>query len=298
MSKTIKQLFFILTAIVCFSFAPSDVSPYPFTKSSLLWKIEGPGIIGGSYLFGTMHIIEKDYFVFPDKLEKIVSKTDRLIMEIAGIPTQSEAMKMVILQEGTFFDFFNSEQTDSILNWAKAEMKMDETVFRASMSKMKPFVVIQMATQLQFMGKTESYEISFQEIAVKNKIEIKGLETLEQQMALFDNLTKEEQAEMVMAGIRDPKKGLTLLKEMQQVYQRQNIDSLYMLVLEDEASAVANKQASFLDNRNINWIGQIKKHLQEKKCFIAVGAGHLGGPNGVIRLLEKEGYKLTPVELN
>jgi len=37
--------------------------------------------------------------------------------------------------------------------------------------------------------------------------------------------------------------------------------------------------------------------IANKRCFIAVGAGHLGGPNGVIRLLEKEGYTLTPVEL-
>ena len=39
------------------------------------------------------------------------------------------------------------------------------------------------------------------------------------------------------------------------------------------------------------------KHC-DKKCFIAVGAGHLGGENGIIRLLQKEGFYLTPIYLN
>lgn len=296
MNRSLFRFFFLVLGIGCLSFASSEVSPYPFEKSSLLWKIEGKNIQKGSYLFGTMHLIEKEYFVFPDKLEKMVSKTDQLIMEIAGIPDQMEAMKYVMLKEGSFFDYFTPEQTDSILVWAKAEMNMDEQIFRAALSKMKPIIVVQMATQMQFMGKTESYEMTFQKIAKKNKIEIKGLETIEQQMSVFDNLTKEEQTKMVMEGIRDSKKSIGLLKKMQQVYTRQNVDSLYM-ILNDDQSIISKKQDDFLNNRNRNWIPQIKQMIQLKKSFIAVGAGHLGGPNGVIRLLQKEGYTLTPIEI-
>lgn len=265
-------------------------------ESSLLWKIEGPGIPKGSYLFGTMHMIEKEYFIFPDKLEKIVKKSEQLVMELPGLPNQKEAMKYVLLEEGTFFDYFTKEQTDSILVWAKKEFKMDEAAFRATMSKMKPFVVVQMATQIHFMGKTESYEMKFEEIAKTNKLSIAGLETIEQQMAFFDDLTKEEQAEMVMEGIRDSEKSIQTMKEMEALYQGQNVDSLYLMI-QDEGGVISAESADFLDNRNAAWVPQIKEMIASKRCFIAVGAGHLGGPNGVIRLLEKEGYILTPVEL-
>ena len=60
---------------------------------------------------------------------------------------------------------------------------------------------------------------------------------------------------------------------------------------------MSSEQAEFLDNRNKKWVPQIMEMVADKKTFIAVGAGHLGGPNGVIRLLEREGYILTPVEL-
>ena len=294
MKKTI--LFLVVQLTICWQIVFSQTTEFPMKESSLLWKIEGPGIPKGSYLFGTMHMIEKEYFIFPDKLEKIVKKTEQLVMELPGLPNQKEAMKYVLLEEGTFFDYFTPEQTDSILIWAKKEFKMEEAAFRATMSKMKPFVVVQMATQIHFMGKTESYEMKLEEIAKTNKLSIAGLETIEQQMAFFDDLTKEQQAEMVMEGIRDSEKSIETMKEMEVLYQGQNVDSLYLMI-QDEGGVISAESADFLDNRNVAWVPQIKEMIANKRCFIAVGAGHLGGPNGVIRLLEKEGYTLTPVEL-
>jgi uncharacterized protein YbaP (TraB family) len=217
-------------------------------------------------------------------------------MELPGLPNQLEALKLVKLSEGTFFDYFTAEQTDTILRWAKSELKMSEEKFRSTMGGMKPFVVVQMATQMHFIGKTESYEMTFEKIAKENGIEIKGLETIQQQMSLFDNLTKEEQSEMVMEGIRDSEKTLELTERMQQVYVRQNVDSLFLMISE-EGGTISEEQSDFLDKRNENWVPQIEAMIREKKTFIAVGAGHLGGPNGVIRLLEKKGYTISPVEL-
>lgn len=265
-------------------------------QTSLLWKIEGNGIKTPSYLFGTMHMIEKEYFYFPSSLEKIVKKSDLLVMEIAGIPNQMEAMKYFTLQEGTFFDFFTPEQSDTIFVWAKAKMGMDEKAFRANFSKFKPFVAIQTATQLQFMGKTESYEMTLENLATANKIKMEGLETIADQMKIFDDLTKEQQAEMVMAGIRDEAETLKMTSDMQQIYRRQRIDSLYNLIHND-GGVLADEQNAFLDQRNRNWIPKIKTYVSKGRTFIAVGAGHLGGENGVIRLLEKEGYKVTPVKI-
>ncbi len=295
--KKVHCLFFFFILIVKISYSQESViGEFPMKESSLLWKIEGHGIPKGSYIFGSMHLIEKEYFLFPEKLDKLVKKSDLLVMEIAGMPSQSEAMKMVMLTEGTFFDYFTKEQTDSIIKWAQAEMNLSEPAFRSTMTKMKPFVVVQMATQMQFMGKTESYEMTFEKIANENAIAIKGLETVEQQMAIFDKLTNSQQAEMVMDGIRNEDKSLDIIQNMQKMYIRQNVDSLYLMI-QEEGGVLSEEQASFLDSRNKNWVPQIKELVADMKTFIAVGAGHLGGPNGVLRLLEKEGYTLTLVKL-
>lgn len=292
--KTILSISLASIFVGLCSFLYKSDEPVP-VQASLLWKIEGNGIKNPSYLFGTMHLIEKEYFYFPTALEKIVKKSDLIVMEIAGIQDQAAAMQYLVLKEGSFFDFFTPAQTDSILTWAKVKMGMDEKAFRASFSKFKPFVAVQAATQMQFMGKTESYELTLDKLAQTNKIKTAGLETMADQMKIFDDLTKEQQAEMVMSGIRDEDHTLKQTANMQKLYKRQRIDSLYSYI-HSEGGVLAEEQNAFLDQRNLNWIPKIKTYVSNGKAFIAVGAGHLGGPNGVIRLLEKEGYTVTPVK--
>jgi uncharacterized protein YbaP (TraB family) len=270
---------------------PADVAP----ASSLLWKIEAPGVKHPSYLFGTMHLIQKDYFYFPESLKKIIKRSSVVVLELPGIPNQLEAMKYLVLEEGTFFDYFTPQQTDTILQWAQQKMGMSETLFRSAFSMFKPFVVIQTATQLQFMGQTESYELTMQSIAQENKVPIEGLETIADQMKIFDDLTKEQQAEMVLSSIRNEAETKAQTDQMQAIYKRQRIDSLYALIHE-EGGVLADEQNAFLDQRNENWVPKIQAHVAKGKAFIAVGAGHLGGEKGLIRLLEKAGYKITPVE--
>lgn len=286
---------FVLTSLNAAGQAKSDTVK-THNSSSLLWKIEHKNNKKASYLFGTMHLIEKEYFFFPETLEKIVRKSNQVVMELAGMPDQQKVVQFIQLKQGTFFDFFSEQQADSIFKWASNTLKMNDKQFRAFISTMKPFVLVQLATQVEFLGKGASYELSLEALAKKNKIPLIGLETVEQQLALFDELSREEQAQMVMETIRDPEKNKQELKQMQAVYVSQNIDSLHVLI-QQEGGFLAQQQTGFVDNRNANWLPQIEKMIAEKQTFIAVGAGHLGGEKGLVQLLQRAGYTLTPVKL-
>lgn len=272
------------------------VLPFPMKEQALLWKIEGKQLIHPSYLFGTMHLIEKEYFFFPEKLKRQVEKSEQLVMELPGLPNQEEVLKYVQLSEGSFFDYFTPQQTDSILQWAKSILHMSEAQFRGIINEMKPFVAVQLATQMYFLGKTESYEITLENLAKENRIEIKGLETIGEQMSLFDDLSDTEQAEMVMQIVRKPEITYAETSELEKLYIRQNIDSLYLFIVNSESS-IKSDNLRFIDNRNSKWIPLIEDFIKQKQTFIAVGAGHLGGPNGLVRLLQQKGYELTPVKL-
>lgn len=272
------------------------VLPFPMKEHALLWRIEGKDLRHPSYLFGTMHLIEKEYFFFPEKLKRQVEKSEQLVMELPGLPNQKEALNYLQLSAGSFFDYFTPQQTDSIIQWAKSELHMSETQFRGIINEMKPFVAVQLATQMYFLGKTESYEITFEKLARENRIEIKGLETIEEQMRLFDDLSASEQAEMVMQIVRKPENPYSETAELEKLYIRQNIDSLYLFLVNTE-SAINSDNLRFIDNRNTKWIPLIEDFIEQKQTFIAVGAGHLGGPNGLVRLLQQKGYELTPVKI-
>jgi uncharacterized protein YbaP (TraB family) len=296
--RNTSLLFFLFSVVTIYSQSEANptVFPFPAEEQALLWKIEGKALDKPSYLFGTIHLIEKEYFFFPDKLKKLVEKSELLVMELPGLPNQKEAMKQLQLKDGTFFDFFTEPQTDSILQWAEAELTMNETQFRGVMTKMKPFVAIQLATQMHFLGKTESYEMTLEKLATEKEIDIKGLETLEEQMSLLDGLSAAQQTEMVMEMVRKPKEQYIETHVLEQLYVRQQMDSLYLSML-DSKSTLAAENNVFIDNRNLKWVPLIEGFIRDKKSIIAVGAGHLGGENGLVRLLQKKGYQLTPIQL-
>lgn len=274
----------------------AQVSSYPFEESSLLWKIDGPGVKKGCFLFGTMHLIEKDYFVFPKSLQQIVKKTGVLIMELNGTPKQATVKSSLQLQVGSFFDFFTKEQSDSIVSWAAANLHMDSSNFCTFIQPMKPFVMAQLMAQIQFKKSVESYEMTFENLAKNEGIPIIGLETVEEQLKFIDQLPIATQVSMVMETIRLGDKSHAKLVELEQTYQSQNIDALHQL-MQNEAGIVANEQTTLVDNRNANWIPKIEKFIQKDRTFIAVGAGHLGGEKGIIRLLQAKGYRVTPIKL-
>lgn len=266
--------------------------------NSLLWKIEGNGLKHPSYLFGTMHLIQKEYYYFPDALEKIVKKTDLLLTEInlSELDNQLEAIKMMTLTDGSLVDFFSPSQKDSLLTWAKNKLMMEEKAFLATFGKFKPFIIIQTATQLAFFGKTESYELSLKSLAEKHKLELGGLETMKEQLSFFDNMSKEDQAKMVMEAIGDEGKMVDEMNNLQRAYRGQYLDSLEFLMKKDKGM-LANHEEVLLTNRNSAWIPKIEEHVKNKSCFIAVGAAHLIGEKGVIQLLKNKGYTVTSVKI-
>lgn len=283
-------LYFIFQSAISFG---QYLDGFPTKSNALLWKIEGKNVKNDSYLFGTIHLIYKEKFYFPKELRKIIESSKQVVLEIANID-QAEVMQYVTLEKGSLFDFFTPEQVDSLYTWAKNELNMEPNQFKMVYGKMKPFVVVQMTTQKEMMGKIESYDLTIQSIANENKIPSIGLETIEEQLSIFDNMDTLRQQNMVMELIRNPYSQDTMMNVMFDIYLKQNVDEMYSYIKEEGGSLI-DFQEDLLDNRNYNWIPKIEELIKKKKTFIAVGAGHLGGENGVLRLLEKKGYKLTPV---
>ncbi|NRA11128.1 MAG: TraB/GumN family protein [Crocinitomicaceae bacterium] len=299
-----KKIFILLLVLIQIGCSNNDEPKYfgqPDIKidedgNSLLWMITSDNLQDTSFLFGTMHLIQKEYYYFPENLEKLIASSETIVMEVVGEPSQMEMMKMMSLDEGSLFDILNEEQGDSLLAWGQENMGMSENSFKSSFGKMKPFAVSILTMAALMKGDTESYEMDITKLMKSQKIKGVGLETIEEQLAVFDDFTDEEQVQMLMESIKDDEKNKNLTERMQQVYKRQNIDSLQLMIIE-ESGSIADKESLLLDDRNKKWIPRIEKLIAKKRTFIAVGAGHLAGPQGVIKLLQKAGYTLTPIEL-
>jgi uncharacterized protein YbaP (TraB family) len=268
--------------------------------NSVLWEISSD-TSHTAYLFGTMHIMSEESFFFPDTLSSLLSNSEILVMELNSEIFDPSIMDIMLLEEGSFFDFFTEAQNDSILVFASEKLSLTEEVFQTSFAKLKPIVVSQLFAMMSNVSedtlarKTKSHEVELNLIAKKDSIPLIGFETAREQISLFDNLPQVVQSEMVMEQVR----GVDNLGEfgsLTDLYLSQQIDSMYNFI-HDSDSYFSDYEESFLSQRNRNWIPKIKTILNEKKAFIAVGAGHLGGPNGLIHLLRAAGYTVKPIRL-
>lgn len=246
-----------------------------------------------SYLFGTIHMIPDSLYYFPSKLDKIISKSDEVILEVANLSDQSSLMKLMMLDSGSCFDIFTSEQKDSVLNWGADLLGIKPEQFEKGFEKRKPFTLLQLSFQKMISGKIRMVDMEIESKAQHDKIPVTGLETVEYQLSIFDKMPAEEMSNFIMETVRHPDEGEESFRKMVQYYHTQDLESLAKLILEsDELGSSAEE---LLDKRNKNWIPKMENLMGSKTCFFAVGAGHLGGPNGVIELLRQKGYEVTPV---
>ena len=279
-------LFVLLT-----NYATSQVE-----KNALLWEVKSKDGKTTSYLYGTMHLMDAKLFYFPKKLEKLLLKSDVLCMEIANINDSDLSPDALFLTDESLSDYFNTEQMDSIYRWAEQSMLMNKEQFLTNFNKAKPFLLMQFLLQSSLPENSKSYEKEFENLAIKNKIATTGLESVTEQLNLFTSFNKKEQTEMVMSSLREEAEAKNSFEQMQQIYLTQNLDNLYTFMKKESDSPIANSRV-FLENRNQNWIPQMEKMMENKSVFFAVGAAHLAGPEGVIELLIKKGYTLTPIKL-
>jgi len=270
----------------------SITSLFAQKDKSLLWKIEGNGI-ETSYIFGTFHIIPKGDFLMKEKVKKAFAETEVTVLELdmddPGMAAEMQGHLM--LKDGKkLSDFMDDEEYKILDTFLKEKMGVGMAAF----GSMKPMAISSMVTIAMMGEQTESYEGSLIAMSKEQEKEVLGLETVAFQMGVFDGQSYEEQIDQAVAYLKDQDKTNAQFDLMIDMYKKEDIKAMHKSFSET-FEMEANMQKALLDDRNKNWIPKIKEISSKQKAFYGVGAGHLGGKNGVLKLLKKAGYKVTPV---
>jgi len=261
-------------------------------ENSLLYKVsDDNGKV--AYIYGTMHMLPDSVFYFPQKLEKILSKSSELVLEVDNITDRSKAESLLTLQEGSCFDLFSSDEKDSVIRWGSALLRMKPDAFEKGFSKKKPFTLMQLSVQEMMTGPVKFMELELMGRAANYKLPISGLETMEYQISVFDSLPDSLMNVLIMDLVRHPESNKANYTEMISMYQQQNVEALAKLI--ESSDEMAGSTDALLIQRNKNWIPGIEQKMSKNGCFVAVGAGHLGGQQGILQLLRNKGYKVTPI---
>ena len=285
--------------------APSDVSATSQSPEAqadakaLLWKVSGNELAVASYVFGTIHMIEADDFFLPEGTLTAIDKSAKIVFEI-DMADMNDPMKLMPMMQKAFMkgdttlkDLMTEEE------YGKVEAhftKMGLPLF--FLERIKPMFLTVFASgdfdpqQLQ-SGEIKSYEMEFASMAEGSNKETGGLETIDYQIGIFDGIPYKDQAQMLLDAISSDNPDGEEFQELINLYKEQDVEGLYKMMQGDET--VAEYEDALLTTRNKNWIPIMSDMMSKDVTFFAVGAGHLGGPQGVINLLREEGYTLTPI---
>lgn len=292
-----KNISFALSFLAVLALSVAGQKAEPATGSGLLFEITHKNLAKPSYIFGTIHAICPTDMLPMEKFAPYIDKTEELILEVdLDDPAEIASMaKGVRLPEGkTFKQYLTPEQ------YAKVdEMVKNHLGFSADMvSTVKPglLMIMVLASPKAIGCATDAYDKALMREAVAKKKPVSGLETAEMQIAFLDTKPVEQQAKELYAMAVDPQKAVADLRKMTEVYKLQDAEKL-LAASSSQMEADKTFVTKLLDERNAAWIAKLDEAVKVKPTFIAVGAAHLGGKNGVLNLLKVKGYTLKAIKL-
>lgn len=270
-------------------------------NAQLLYKVEGNGLSFPSYIFGTHHaaplsILDsiKGYNEAFENSSVIVGEID--LSELDNYTTES--IKYVMAGDG--------EELSNLLS-AEDYALADSTFTSLTglnlrlFNNVKPMVLSTIITkavmsrEFEGMNIDSALDLYFQTEGKKEGKKILGLETAEDQMEiLFNGMTIKEQLDQLMDGLKNPEEIIASIQELNKAYLNQNLDELVEIYSRAEMSP--EYKAKLVDNRNEAWVSILPEILQENSCFVAVGALHLPGENGILKKLEEKGFSISPIK--
>ncbi|MCW8890767.1 MAG: TraB/GumN family protein [Sedimenticola sp.] len=265
----------------------------PFSKG-LLFKIEQAGV-PASYLFGTIHSDEERVLDFPDEVERAFESSTTLYVEIdMDTANMLAAMTAMFLDDGRELGQIVGEPLYQQAVQAAATLGLPEVAIR----HYKPWALAMMLS----MPPTKSGQfmdlVLYQRAVLANKRAL-GIETIREQLDLFDTLSESDQVTFLRDTLNNLDQLPTIFQALLESYLKQDLGALMALneqLLNEGDEQLNNKfQALIVDNRNRRMVERLASPLQGGGLFIAVGALHLPGEKGMLSLLERKGYRVVRI---
>lgn len=266
-------------------------------EKALLWEISGENLSAPSYLFGTIHIACQGTVEMRPEMQKAWDATDQLILEI---DMDDPALITKLMQASLSKDGISiSEKLGKDLSFQLNELLAAR--MGANLSMFDNLNLPTFLAQMSLLGLTcpmdLGYDMMLLQTAQQANKEVLGLESVEHQIQILLGGSDEEIIKAITYFVQHFDQLEQKTSEVMRLYDTQSIEEMYATSVADfnDPNYSYGSIEEFLDKRNQAWIPVIEKEIQQKPSFIAFGAAHLAGENGVINLLKRAGYQLKPI---
>lgn len=264
--------------------------------NSLLWRISGNGLKDTSYLFGTMHVNDNRIVAIGDANMKYLDKTTAYAMELDPDKMFSLGIigKLKMGGDYSLKQMMPEHEYHILDSVAQAQLGLPMKLF----DNVAPVVVMGLFESAGLQGGDSStgevLDLHFHSYAKKHSKKVIGIETVDEQLTALNSLSYQEQADLLVDEIREFEKNKETGTDIVKFYVEQNLDSLGSY--DNTASMPPKFYKALVTDRNKRMANRIPDFIKKQPTFIAIGALHLPGDEGVIALLRKKGFVVEPVK--
>ena len=263
---------------------------------NFLWTISAPGA-PASYLMGSLHVLTPAYYPLSPRIEDAFAASKVLITEADIDQVNDPTIVFGMMGKALLTDGRTLDQVIAADLYKQVMERADSAGLpRAAVQRMKPWMVALALTApaLQAAGFRAEHGVDkhFYDRAKKAGNERRALETVAFQFDRMDQMSAAEQEALLRSTIEDLETQTSNVKTMADAWAKGDAASLEKLLLAGmKASPELYKR--MLVDRNASWVPAVENCVAQKtSCFVVVGAAHLVGPDSLVAMLQKKGYKV------
>lgn len=267
-----------------------------------LWRIER-GAAPPSHIIGTIHISDRRVRDLPAPILEAFRNSEQAAFELRFTPEERAAMLAATTRGGArgcgcdLAKQLDRETYDRVVALG-AEYGLPEKV----VNRLHPFMLVYIFSMSpeEHLRQAEGdlmFDLWLIQYAYDLGMRVEGLETLEEHVAVIDAVPEKDHATMLRDLMDQLEAEPNQFERLIQDYLAGDMSRVYgemMQQVEREPDARAFKEA-FLDKRNRAMVKRMVPLLERGKAFVAVGALHMPGEEGILALLEERGYRVTRV---
>jgi len=292
--SSLQVIFALVLLLMLGACASAPVESKQETKG-LLWKIQSKSLSSESYLFGTMHSEDPRIAKIDGPVKQAFDQSPHFVLEVELDKVSTQAVL------GQMY-YTSGERLEHVLGkslYKQALAAMEKRGMPEKMvSIMKPWAVF-MILNMPEAETGEFLDALMYKTAKASGKKVTGLETLQEQVDVFDQMKMATQKELLRSTLEHQNDMDKIMDETIETYLTRDLDNIlalndkYLKLLSPEVGNIFTQR--LLLDRNKRMTKRMLPLLKQGKTFIAVGALHLPGKEGIINLLAEQGYQLTPI---
>ena len=289
------------------------IASVTYSQAQILYRISSKGLKSPSYIVGTYHLAPSSFADSIPGMRQAVEQTNQVcgeldMMDAFKPENTAKLLKAQMLPEGTTLSSLLTAEQLERLNALLLDVmgsNLNDETFAAQMDKMTPAALSTTLSLQSYIKRTESFnpmeliDNYFQMLALQNGKAIKGFETVDFQMGILFGESLEKQVNDLMCMVDHFEETDEMVNRITTAYFSQNLKQIEEAMEEEskvECGTTDEDEDRLINNRNSNWLEMMPSMMAEQPTLFVVGAGHLCGEKGVLKLLEKAGYTVEGVK--